>query len=316
MTHALAQADITAGLRQLGLQAGDGVMVHSSLKSFGRVEGGPQTVIAALMEVLTPEGTLLLPSFNHGAAFDPRPGPPPNENHIWGREQPLPHPCSSDGGGREGVGMGYYAPTETPTTNGAIPDCFWRLEGVRRSLDPTHAFAAWGKHARRYTEFHHRTLTMGPQSPLGLLCGDSGYTLLLGVDYGANTFHHVVEMSTNAPCLGQRSEDYPVKLPDGRMVQGRTWGWRDGECPITDHTAYAEEMRPYERVALIGPCHATLFKLQDAYQVIARLLTEGKGNLPPCTRCPIRPRRNRFTVPSDWDAGQQCLMPDSAAWNY
>lgn len=34
------------------------VMVHSSLKSFGHVEGGADTVVDALMELLTPEGTL------------------------------------------------------------------------------------------------------------------------------------------------------------------------------------------------------------------------------------------------------------------
>jgi len=111
-------------------------------------------------------------------------------------------------------GPGYYHPGETPTTDGAIPDAFWRMPGVQRSLDPTHAFAAWGKDSLRYTRFHHRTLTMGPESPLGLLQRDGGYGLLLGVGYYANTFHHVVEMSTAAPCLGRRSEAYPVILPD------------------------------------------------------------------------------------------------------
>ena len=132
-----------------GLPAGAGVMVHSSLKSFGQVEGGAHTVVEALMEVLTPQGTLLMPTFNHEAPFF------------------------------EG-GPGYYHPAETPTVNGAIPDCFWRMPGVRRSLDPTHPFAAWGRHARRYTQFHHRTLTMGPQSPLGQLYADDGFGLLLG----------------------------------------------------------------------------------------------------------------------------------------
>ncbi|GAH16154.1 unnamed protein product, partial [marine sediment metagenome] len=187
----VSRHDIIAGLRELGISAGDGLMVHSSLSSFGYVEGGAQTVIEALQEALTPDGTLLLPSFNHGAAF------------------------------REG-GAGYFDPTETPTTNGAIPDLFWRLPDVRRSLNPSHAFAAWGREARRYTEFHHRTLTLGPESPLGLLLADDGSCLLMGVGYAPNTFHHVVEMSTGAPCLGLRTTAHPVVLPDGRRVEGRT----------------------------------------------------------------------------------------------
>ena len=159
---------IVDGLRSLGVQPGAGVMVHSSLSSFGRVSGGAETVVDALMEVITPAGTLMMPSFNHGEPF-----------------------------GESGPGV--YDPQTTPTTNGAIPDRFWRRPDVYRSLNPTHAFAAWGKQARRYTDFHHRTLTMGPESPLGLLLQDDGYGLLLGVDYRSNTFHHVVEMSPARP---------------------------------------------------------------------------------------------------------------------
>ena len=237
------------------------------------------------MEAVTPEGTLMMPSFNHEAPF--RPG-----------------------------GPGYYHPGETPTINGAIPDCFWRLEGVYRSLDPTHPIAAWCKDARRYTEFHHRTLTMGPLSPLGLLGSEGGYGLLLGVGYEANTYHHVVEMTTGAHCLGLRSEAYPVHLPDGRRVMGRTWGWREGVCPLTDQLAYREEMLPVQRAAQIGNCRATLFKLQDCFAVIARLLREGKDGRPPCSRCTIQPRRMPQTVVSDWDAENDRLMPGSEAWDY
>ena len=286
-TPLVTQENIAAGLRALGLAPGAGVMVHSSLKSFGRVEGGAAAVIAALMDVITPDGTLLLPSFNHGAPF------------------------------QEG-GPGYYHPQETPTTNGAIPDLFWRQPGVRRSLDPTHPVAAWGKHSRRYTEFHHRTLTMGPQSPLGLLGAEDGFCLLLGVGYHSNTFHHVVEMTTGAPCLGQRSEAYPVHLPDGRCVSGRTWGWRAQPCPINDPALYQEEMtaRGLHNEAQIGGCRAILYRLKDGFAVIAGLLETGKHGFPPCRRCPIRPRRVPQTVPSDWDPEKGTLQPDSEAWGY
>jgi aminoglycoside 3-N-acetyltransferase len=277
--------EIVTGLRKLGLQAGKGVMVHSSLKSFGIVSGGAQTVIEALMEILTPDGTLLMPSFNHGTAF----------------EEGMP---------------GYFHPRKTATINGAIPDLFWIMPDVRRSLDPTHAFAAWGKHSQRYTQFHHRTLTMGPQSPLGLLHKDGGFVLLLGVSYGANTFHHVVEMTTGAPCLGLRTEAYPVALPDGRVVQGRTWGWREDNCPLNDHTVYQYEMQTLHKEVIIGQCRAILFRLQDCFNVIARLLREGKNGIPPCNRCPNRPRRVPQTVPSDWDSHLQRPLPDSLAWTY
>ncbi len=42
---AVTRDDIVKGLRWLGLGAGDKVMVHSSLRSFGEVEGGAETVL-------------------------------------------------------------------------------------------------------------------------------------------------------------------------------------------------------------------------------------------------------------------------------
>jgi aminoglycoside N3'-acetyltransferase len=261
------------------------LIVHSSLRRLGHVEDGAQTVVEALMEMITPDGTLLMPSFNHDVPF--------REGHS-----------------------GYYHPGETPTTNGAIPDCFWRMDDVYRSLNPTHPFAAWGKHARRYTEYHHRTLTMGPASPLGLLLRDDGYCLLLGVDYYSNTFHHVVEMSTGAPCLGRRTEAYPVVLPDERRVLGRTWSWRERGCPITDANRYVSVMRDVHRQSPVGKTRATLYRLCDGYEVIADILAHGKDGFPPCRECPIRPRRVPQTVPSDWNAEGDCLLPDSSAHTY
>lgn len=276
---------IIQSLQQLGVQPGTHLMVHSSLRSFGHVAGGAPTIIAALMEVLTPAGTLMMPSFNHDIPFR-RNGP------------------------------GYYAPTETPTSNGKIPDTFWRMPDVLRSLNPTHPCAAWGKHAQRYTQYHHRTLTMGPDSPLGLLLKDDGYALLLGVDYGVNTFHHVVEMSIGAPCLGRRTEAYPIYLPDGRQVIGRTWGWRNGACPFSDRGRYTDEMCAVHHQTTIGNATITLYRLQDSYDILAHIFTHGTDGFPPCRQCNIRPRRVRQTVLSDWDAEQQCLLLDSMAHSY
>jgi len=271
----IMREEIAAGLRELGLCAGDRVMVHSSLKSFGRVQGGAETVVFALQDVLTEQGTLMMPSFNHTS-----------------------------------LKGGTYDPRETRTRNGAIPDTFWRMPEVHRSLDPSHPIACWGKDAQRYIRFHHRTLTLGPDSPLGLLGREGGKGLMLGVGYGPNTFHHVVETALNVPCLGHRTEAYPLRLPDGRVVMGRTWGWRAEACPFTDRVRYAPLMQPYERRKKIGQCEAILFSFADARTVIESALRE------PCRGCLIRPRVNRFVVESDWDEAKGCLKADSVAWSY
>ena len=49
-------------LREVGLEKGDAVMVHTSLKRMGYVCGGAQTVIEALMEVVGENGTIMMPT--------------------------------------------------------------------------------------------------------------------------------------------------------------------------------------------------------------------------------------------------------------
>lgn len=283
MGEGLTRERIADGLRRIGLKAGQGVMVHSSLSSFGRVEGGAPTVIAALMDVLAERGTLLLPTFNHFAPWLPG-------------------------------GAGLYDPAVTPTSNGIIPETFRRMPGVWRSLNPSHPYAAWGADAERYTVRHHLTLTMGPDSPLGMLWREGGYGLFLGTRYGSNTFKHVVETMVGATCLGRRTEELPARLPDGRMVKLRTWSFRARACPIVDpgEPAEAEMSRRGLHVrGKVGEATVTLFKLSDCFEALSGMLRSGYGGHPSCAPCRIEHGRGPHTVESDWDDERGCLKPDS-----
>ena len=53
---------LAADLRALGLQSGMVVIVHSSLSSIGWVNGGSMAVVQALLDVITPDGTLVMPA--------------------------------------------------------------------------------------------------------------------------------------------------------------------------------------------------------------------------------------------------------------
>jgi len=65
----IALDGLVTGLRGLGLRAGDHVVVHSRLSSFGYVEGGADTVIGALEKVLSPQGTLVMPTYSGELIF-------------------------------------------------------------------------------------------------------------------------------------------------------------------------------------------------------------------------------------------------------
>lgn len=55
--------EIIDSLKNLGLQEGDIVLLHSSYLSLGPIEGGPETLVNAFLELLGPSGTLLVPVF-------------------------------------------------------------------------------------------------------------------------------------------------------------------------------------------------------------------------------------------------------------
>lgn len=268
---ALSEGDIVSGLLEIGVKPGMRLMVHSSLSSFGYVEGGAETVIRALQRSIGPAGTLLMPSFNHDSIFQ--------------------------------EGSGVYDPASTPTTDGRIADTFWRLPGVKRSLNPTHAFAGWGRDARRYLANHHLTLTMGEDSPLGLLAREGGCQLNLGTTHAASTAKHVAETMRRAPCLGYRAEQYPVRMPSGEIEIARTWGWRESNCPRTESgelIEYELEKAGAQVKGKIGNCRVSFLKVWDCLEAVWRLLDRGEDGFPACPRCKIRPRRVKASIGSDW----------------
>jgi aminopeptidase-like protein/aminoglycoside N3'-acetyltransferase len=69
--------------RSLGMEDGDTIFVHSAYSSLGRapggVEGGPQTVVDAILDVVGKNGTLIMPTFNYdflkGIPWDIRSSP-------------------------------------------------------------------------------------------------------------------------------------------------------------------------------------------------------------------------------------------------
>jgi aminoglycoside N3'-acetyltransferase len=251
-------------------------MVHASLTSLGYVRGGPRTVITALMETVTRDGVLMMPSFNHGEPFQ--------------------------------KGPGYYAPAETPTSDGIIADTFWRMPGVKRSLDPAHPVAAWGRNAAEYVKRHGQVPTMGIGSPIQLLEEAGGKVVLLGTGYGPNSLRHVVEMTNGAKCLGVRTEEYPVKLPNGRRIKGRTWSWRAGRCPLLDDVHWTEERmitRRLDQRVMIGNALAVVFDMRDFRMVAEELLREGLPGIPRCHDCRMGiacTGRKEAMVASDWTA--------------
>ncbi len=168
---AVTKQDLLSGFSALGVRSGMVLMVHSSLPAFGEVEGGPETVIDALLEAVGPEGTLALPAFAYVGVFDA---------------------------------------AETPTTMGAIAEGFRKRPGVTRSLHPTHSISVLGPRADFLTADHLADPSaIGTGSPWGKLASiPEGHVLLLGVDQDRNTLLHHAEELVAAPYLQTIRAEY------------------------------------------------------------------------------------------------------------
>ena len=169
----VTKKDMVKGLIKLGLEEGDSVLVHSSLSSFGYIEEGADTVISALMEVVGQEGGVLMPSF---PAFVGGEYGLVEKNEI------------------------VFDIRVSPSLMGKISDAFWRREGVRRSIHPTHSVAAWGNKGWEIIEGHEKCLcSCGEGSPFHRNCLIGGKILFLGTTHSSSTTLHTVEDVNGAP---------------------------------------------------------------------------------------------------------------------
>ena len=163
----ITQTQLSEGFAALGVPQGGKVLVHSSLRSLGLVEGGADAVIDSLLAVLGPTGTLLAPTLTGSEELSPQTPP-------------------------------IFDPVRTPAWTGIIPETLRRRPAATRSLHPTHSAAAIGADAAALLQGHARSVTPCDEwSPYGELARrEDGYILLIGVTHSSNTtFHHVEEVA-------------------------------------------------------------------------------------------------------------------------
>jgi aminoglycoside 3-N-acetyltransferase len=158
----MTPSELTDQLRSLGVRPRGVLLVHTSFRAVGPVEGGPLGLIAALQAALGPAGTLVMPTMTDGEApYDPRTTP--------------------------SSGMGITA------------ELFWRHPGVLRSDHPGGSFAAAGPRAAQICAPQPLSPPHGPQSPVGRVHALGGQVLLLGVGHSEDTTLHLAESLAPVP---------------------------------------------------------------------------------------------------------------------
>lgn len=167
-------------LKNIGLQPGSTVIVHSSLSALGWVCGGAVSLILALEEVLRPFGNLVMPTHS-GDLSDPSGWENPAVPESW-----WPTIRKS---------MPAFDPDLTPARGvGVVPEVFRKQADVIRSTHPQLSFAAWGENCFSILERHGLEYGLGERSPLARIYDRDGFVLLIGVDHSVNTSLHLAEI--------------------------------------------------------------------------------------------------------------------------
>lgn len=195
----LTKNEIISQLEKFNIPSGKPVIVHSSLKAVGKIDGGAETLLSALIECITNRGGLLcIPT------------------HTWiEMSLDLKNPGSSIG---------------------ALPDTAAKHPLGIRSLHPTHSITVFGEkdRAEKFVEDEAYVDTpVNPEGCYGNIYKEDGYVLLIGVDHTKNTFLHCIEEMMNVP---ERLTDEKIEstiIHKNGNVEKRKLYWFD-ESKIPD----------------------------------------------------------------------------------
>ena len=243
----LTRGELAQALVRLGVPRGGLMMVHSSLRSIGHVDGGAETVVDALLDALGPEGTLVVPTFTDDAA-------------------------------KRGADF-VFDPLNTPSLAGAISEAARRRTGARRSLHHWHSVGAIGPLAETVaTEVG--ASPWQPDGPMPKIIDLGGLFLLLGVPYQRLTLVHLMEWENGVPYRPGLQVELPMRRSDGSVVP-----LVNLECPPNrpfagnDFNRLGQRMEDANvvKIGQVGNAVARLFYGADVRETASAMYGEDKS---------------------------------------
>lgn len=161
---------INEQIKALGIPDGANVIIHTSLRSIGKIEGGAETLLDILVDNITSRGGLLcVPT------------------HTWKNL------------GTDKITLDL---TNPETNLGAFPTVALHDARGVRSHNPTHSMVVFGDRQKALDFIRGEENVKTPTSPIGCygkLCAPNGYVLLVGVGHNRNTYLHSVEEMLEIP---------------------------------------------------------------------------------------------------------------------
>ena len=232
----ITKQDIISELQRLGLQLGMEIEVHSSLKSFGYVDGGANTVISALKELVGLNGSIFMPAMR------------------LSREIPLTEQDKN-----LGIRMKLKILSEQYDHSGMgiIADAFRKMPDTCIGED-IFRVAAWGRSANEVA------------TGLNYLISNGGKALLLGVDiYRLTAMHYVESILPKAikDKFKPSEEINKIYPPEKWFIE--TWSPPAKPWYVIQDIAYKKGLI---RDGLIGNCNIMFFDILDIVSLYEREL--------------------------------------------
>ena len=195
--------DIFKQLQAMNAPQSSVVIMHSSFRTVGEVEGGAEGFLEALIEYFTAEGGLFIVP-----------------THTW-------HNLEKDV-----ITLDMLQPE---SNTGVISVLAAKHKDGVRSENPCHSVVVFGERARAealvQNEWNIET-PIAPDSVYGELYRKNGYVLLVGVSQAKNTYLHTVDELLNVPDrMDDVTVDTTVRRLDGEIV---THPLRLFKCSTTD----------------------------------------------------------------------------------
>ncbi|PWH12096.1 MAG: hypothetical protein DDG60_14950 [Anaerolineae bacterium] len=234
------------------------VLAHASLRSFGHIEGGADTLISALLPNVA---ALMMPAHTYVTMITPLSGPA-NNGIVYGRRQDQNRMAEP------------FSPTmPADRLMGIVAETLRQRPGAKRSMHPILSFT--GINVDRALK--SQTLEE-PFAPIRMLAENDGWVLLLGVDHTVNTTVHYAEK------LAGRRQFIRWALTENGII----------DCPnfpgcSAGFKSLERDLAPFTRQIMVGQATVRAMPMQAIIEVVKHRLARNPKDLLcsdlTCERC-------------------------------
>jgi len=235
--------------KQLNIQEGDQVLLTSDILRLAmkarkkEKEFDLNAFLDSFIEVLGPEGTLLIPAYN----FDLESGDP-------------------------------YSIKETEPMTGSLALVAMKRDDFIRTSNPLHSFFVWGKDAPLMAELNNES-SFGPDSPFAYLHKRNALMIFAGTTVGnAMTFTHYVEESLNVKYRKYKSIKINYTGSDGDSGQRpfRLYAKKYGYDMVLDKIEQVLSDTVMKQMMISGVSYSMLH-CKEVYDIIGKDINENKA---------------------------------------